>query len=438
MRFGSLDLQTIASGDYREPAGGERIDELTGNGPMIARGAGVSYVAASFGERTRSIGMRRLNRVVHFEPNAKRVTVEAGMSLGALYDHLLPHRLYLPIQPGHPQISVGGCVACNVHGKNPYRNGVFADVVERLELFHPDHGVMTLSREEHADTFELTCGGFGLTGIILTVTLRLADLPGSVVAVRKVPVRNLEDACEQLMEMKSRYDFVYTWNDLSRFDRRMGRGFVSGGRFVTAAPLSVEPPPPYHPLDPTPGARRWRPRLFHPRTIPWASRIGFMWQMLRPTEELSLYQVMYPGVRWAFYYDLYGPAGFLAHMVLLPDDRWRGYVQKLEGILRAHREPIFCASMKAFAGTQRLLRFDGTGVSMHFHIPNTQGGRRLAAAMEELSREFNVIRTIYFDSRLSASAARSLYPEYDTFKERLHRFDPKRRFESCLSQRLEL
>lgn len=438
MRFGSLDLQTIASGDYREPACGDRVDEITGNGPLIARGAGVSYVAASFGERTRSIGMRRLNRVLRFEPDAKRITVEAGTSLGALYDFLLPHRLYLPIQPGHPQISVGGCVACNVHGKNPSRDGVFADLVESLQLFHPAYGVMTLSREEHADIFDLTCGGFGLTGIILTVTLRLADLPGSIIEVRKVPVRNLEDACEQLTEMKSRYDFLYTWNDLSRFDQRMGRGYVSGGRFAAGAPVSVQRLRPYRPLDPTPGARRWRPKVFRRQTIPWASRIGFMWQMQRPTEELSLFQVMYPGLRWYFYYDLYGPAGFFGHMVLLPEDRWRDYIRKLEPILRAHREPIFCASMKAFAGTQRLLRFDGTGVSMHFHIPNSHGGRRLVAAMEDLSRDFNIIRTIYFDSRLSAAVAQSLYPEYDTFKERLHRFDPQRRFESSLSRRLEL
>jgi len=145
-RFTSLDLQTSAVGDYQEPVALDSVSALANNGPLIARGAGVSYVAASFGAHTRSIGMRRLNRIVSFEPDRKRITVEAGMSLGALYDFLSPHRLYVPVQPGHPQISVGGCVASNVHGKNPQRDGVFADVVESLQLFHPAHGVMTLSR----------------------------------------------------------------------------------------------------------------------------------------------------------------------------------------------------------------------------------------------------------------------------------------------------
>jgi decaprenylphospho-beta-D-ribofuranose 2-oxidase len=437
-RFASLDQQTIALGDYQEPARSERIGELSGNGPLIARGAGISFVAASFGESSRSVGMCRLNRVVNFEPDSKRITVEAGMSLGALYNFLRPHRLYLAVQPGHPQISVGGCVASNVHGKNPQRDGVFADQVESLQLLHPAHGVLNASRAENAELFDLTCGGFGLTGIIVTVTLRLADLPATLVEVRKVPVRGLRDAYEQLNEMKSRYDFLYTWNDLSVFDARLGRGFVSGGRFCAGAADNGASLQTYKPLDPTAAARRWRPRIMRPQVIRWICRMGFMWQMQNAAEELDLHDVLYPGLRWYYYYDLYGSQGFLAHMVLVPDDRWSTYVDRLERILREHREPIFCTSMKAFGGTQRLLQFNGSGVSLHFHVPNTAGGRSLVGAMEDLSRDLGVIRTIYFDSRLSAAAARSLYPEYDAFKERLHRFDPQRLFVSALSRRLDL
>ena len=436
-RFGSLDLQTFASGDYQEPACGERIGELTGDGPVIARGAGVSYVGASFGERTRSISMRRLNRILSFAPETKRITVEAGTSLGALYNFLVPYRLYLPVQPGHPQISVGGCVACNVHGKNPQRDGMFADLVEGLQLFHPAHGVLTLSREQHADVFDLTCGGFGLTGIILSVTLRLSDLPAPMVEVRKVPVRHLEDTCEQVDALKSQYDFLYTWNDLSTFGKHMGRGYVCCGRFVADAAAGDDALPAYQPL-PTPASPHWRPALLRRWTIPWITRVHFHWQLQHPIERLRLFEMMYPGMRSGYYFDLYGPTGFFAHMVLVPHDRWRNYVRRLDAILRTQREPIVALAIKAFAGPQRLLHFNGTGFSMHSHVANTPGGRRLLGAMEALSHEFGAIRTIYFDSRLSADAARALYPEYDSFKERLHRFDPARIFASALSRRLEL
>ena len=32
---------------------------------------------------------------------------------------------YLKILPGWPEVTIGGCIANNVHGKNPYRDGVF-------------------------------------------------------------------------------------------------------------------------------------------------------------------------------------------------------------------------------------------------------------------------------------------------------------------------
>jgi decaprenylphospho-beta-D-ribofuranose 2-oxidase len=387
--------------------------------------------------------MSRLNRVLRFAPETQHVTVEAGVSLGALYDFLLPKRLYLPIQPGHPQISVGACVACNVHGKNPQRDGTFADVVERLQLFHPAHGIMNLSREENAEVFELTCGGLGLTGVILSVTLRLRDLPAPIVEARKVPVRSLGDTLEQVDLLKSQYDFLYTWNDLSVFDERLGRGYIFCGRFGPAGMGADEPLPEYRTLDPVADAQRSCPRFFRPSTIPWITRIHFRWQMLQPTEEISLLDVMYPGIRESYflnrhYFRLYGPSGLLAHMVLVPIDGWRAYVKRLERILRSHREPLLVTSIKAFAGSQRLLHFNGAGFSMHFHVPNSEGGRRLVADMEDLSREFQAVRTIYFDSRLTAAAAKHLFPEYDTFKQRLHRYDPDRTFVSSLSRRLDL
>lgn len=436
--FGSLDLQTSCSAEYEEPASEGRIAELFGNGPVIARGAGVSYVGASFGANTRTIGMSGLNRVTSFDAENRRVTVEAGISLGALYEFLVPHQLYLPVQPGHPQITVGGCVACNVHGKNPQRDGVFADMVEGLELFHPDHGLMALSRTENPELFELTCGGFGLTGVIIRVTLRLTALPAPVVEVRKVPVRNLEDAFEQVDELKSSYDFLYTWNDIAGFGKTFGRGYVCCGKLSRGATRGAEKVPAYRPLPARSGRHRTPKYLFRP-IVPWITRAHFRWTMQHPTTEGRLCDMLYPGMYGGYYYfEAYGANGFFGYMPLIPKDRWRQYVGKLEKVLRTHQVPMVALVIKAFSGEQRLLHFNGTGFSVHCHVPNTPRGQRLIVALEELSDEFGAVRTVYFDSRLTAARARAMYPEYEVFKQRLHRFDPKRVFVSALSRRLDL
>ena len=79
-------------------------------------------MAASYGDDVVSLSMKHFKRILDFSVEKRTVTVEAGIMIGELQDFLLPHRLMLPVLPGHPQISVGGCIACNVHGKNTFKN----------------------------------------------------------------------------------------------------------------------------------------------------------------------------------------------------------------------------------------------------------------------------------------------------------------------------
>src|SRR5258708_24098589 len=119
------------------------------------------------------------------------------MTLGNLLAITAGHGLWLPVQPGYPDITIGGCIAANVHGKNPHREGTFEHSVESLNLYHPARGTVRIGRESEAELFELTCGGYGLTGIILSATLRLEPLPGPVASVCRIPIRALAEGLER-------------------------------------------------------------------------------------------------------------------------------------------------------------------------------------------------------------------------------------------------
>src|SRR5260221_10475212 len=129
------------------------LSMLIATGPSIARGAGLSYSAASMGATSTSLDMTRFDRLLAFDEASGIVTVEAGARIGALTDFLVSRGYYLPALPGYPEITVGGCIAFDIHGKSQHHTGNFSDSVVSLELLHPDHGQLRTSRTERAELF---------------------------------------------------------------------------------------------------------------------------------------------------------------------------------------------------------------------------------------------------------------------------------------------
>ncbi|MGB0671333.1 MAG: FAD-binding oxidoreductase, partial [Rhodospirillales bacterium] len=181
----SLDGQFKAVTDIVRPDRVRQLQAIGTDQPIAPRGAGLSLSAMGFGNAGRTVGMDRFDRFKAYDAETGHITVESGATLGNVSEFLLSKGRLLPAQPGHPGISVGGSIANNVHGKNPCREGTFVDWVESLRLFHPDYGILHLSRQEKPEIFDLTCGGFGLTGIIIDATLRTEPLNGNAYGVKR-------------------------------------------------------------------------------------------------------------------------------------------------------------------------------------------------------------------------------------------------------------
>jgi decaprenylphospho-beta-D-ribofuranose 2-oxidase len=350
----SLDRQTRTVAPYREIGSREALLELEAPGHWIPKGAGVSYTALGFCEGVESIAMGPMRKVLSFDPEARQIQVEAGVSLGELFEITAPHGLYLPVQPGHPQISVGGAIACDVHGKNPARDGLFHEQVRSLELFHPDHGMRTVSADSHADLFELTCGGYGLTGVIVSAVLDLASMPSARLRIRRLPVSSFDEMFARMLELEDHYDHLYGWGDLSRFDDGLGRGYLSVATFDRAAAgqfpvLSRR----FLRLDPS---NEWRPRvrLINKLSARGIAALHYALNGSAKIYDADLWDVLYPGAQQGFYFDLYGGVGFFGHMVLIPQDSSREYMSDFQRIVRRHGVPLVLSA----AGTRGILRED--------------------------------------------------------------------------------
>src|SRR5438105_11107866 len=147
--------------------------------PISVSGCRHSMGGQQFATDSICIDMRSLDRVISFDQEHGLVEAEAGIQWPKLI------RAYLDAQAGEARqwgiaqkqtgadtFTLGGSLSSNVHGRG-LRMKPFISIVESFTLVTADGKSIPCSREENSELFRLAIGGYGLFGLIDTVTLRL-------------------------------------------------------------------------------------------------------------------------------------------------------------------------------------------------------------------------------------------------------------------------
>ncbi|MBA1158175.1 FAD-binding oxidoreductase [Microvirga mediterraneensis] len=403
-----------------------------GQTPFVPRGQGLSYAAASFGSSSTAIDMRSFDRVLDYDSDTGEVVVEAGMTLASLFEFLLRKGRYLPVQPGHGQISVGGCIAANVHGKNQARDGTFYDQVQQITLFHPRHGIVTVSREQSPTVFETTCGGYGLTGLILTARLRTRRIPGGTVTMKTSVADRPETGMEMISKAAASCDVAYSWHDMIG---TAGSGLVVTGSF-DEGPLETERRQRHRTIS-----SEWRAAMpISVQTALVGRAVNTLYRILNGPGErkVHLREALFPAQGKEIYFRLFGRAGFHEYQAIVPVLQFPEYIAQVRASARKHRVPIVLASGKSFDGVSKLLRFTGAGTCFAINVPRTRTSLDFLAELDGIAIDLGCRPNIIKDARLPRSVVEATYPDYDRFKRLLSEWDPERMFRSELSERLGL
>ncbi len=124
-----------------------------------------------------------LARVVEYAPSDQVVTVEAGLTLGALQERLAQERQRLSLDAPWPaRATLGGIIATNSYGPLRARHGSARDLVLGITLVRSDGvlargGGRVVKNVAGFDLPKLACGSLGTLALIAAVTLRVHPLP---------------------------------------------------------------------------------------------------------------------------------------------------------------------------------------------------------------------------------------------------------------------
>jgi decaprenylphospho-beta-D-ribofuranose 2-oxidase len=377
--------------------------------------------------------MTRFNRFLEFDSQALTLKLEVGVTLIELMEWLLPKQLYFPVLPGYPLITVGGGVAADVHGKNPYKDGTFSDWVQQLTVFHPQKGYQTCSRDENPELFAMTCGGYGLTGIITDVTLQLATLPATTIALTQRRISSLAEAERVMSSIDA--DIAYSWHDACP-GKHFGQGIVYTGEWTDgeAEPL---------PMKFRPMTAASRARLPASAWNGLTARIANSALLLQSRYSnavaiKSVLEASFPFASNVYFHKLFGRTGLRETQFLVTEDKLESCFEALRKLCNKAGSPTMMMSLKRFRGNQKSLSMTGTGYLVA--IDCYRNGKtdvfmhELDKIIVDLGGQINLSK----DSRIPQEVAESTIACFADFKQRLFSYDSERTMRSELSKRLGL
>jgi decaprenylphospho-beta-D-ribofuranose 2-oxidase len=410
---------------------------------VIARGLGRSYNNAAQNGGGLVIGTTRMNAIIDIDTEHGVVNCEAGVSLEQLMIAMLPFGWFVPVSPGTRQVTVGGAIAADVHGKNHHLAGSFAAHVPAFDLLTADGQVRQVTPESDHDLFWATAGGMGLTGIIVRATVAMTKVETSRLRVDTVRTRDIDGAMAYLSETDDAYGYTVAWSDCLARGTGLGRSVITSGDFAEPGDLPARAR--RDPLAFRPAALASAPPVFpggllNRHTVALLNEAWYRKAPRQRTGEIqSIGAFFHPLDRIRNWNRVYGPAGFLQYQYVVPFGQEDAVVRSFERISQ-ERAPSFVTVLKRFGKPDPgLLSFPMAGWTLALDFPaRTPGLAGLLDWLDGLVLDAGGRVYLAKDSRVTAGVLARMYPQLAQFRELRAKLDPSGLFNSDLARRLAL
>lgn len=433
-KINSLDRSTNVDIFIKRPDKYREIENFSLNTDnLITMGGCNSYTPASFKKNNLSLLFTKFDRIINFDKVNKTITVEAGIKLSSLLNFTLKENLWLPQIPGYPLITLGGAVAANTHGKSSDTHGTIRNQIKSILIFHKTHGWMNLSDKENKSIFDLTIGGFGLTGTIVNVELELIEITGFNFTTTIEKVTSAKNAVEKLSKKDFTNLFSYSWN--KTFNKKFGEGLIFNNKInenekklpIKKMNFKNNNLNKYFALN-----------LWNKYSIKFFQSIYYNYFTIykNKTNNDSFENVLFPYAGKETYFYMYGQKGFIESQLLVPLDKVDLFLDELEHLINVNEPEIVLFSIKKIIGKELFLRFENTGICFTFDFSNNEKNLNFLDKLDILCIKHSVKPSIIKDSRLNSNTIKKCYNDFENFKKNLSEFDNKKIYRSELSDRI--
>ncbi len=400
-------------------------------GNFITRGNGRSYGDSSLSSIC--VSNIKNNKILEFNNKTGVIRCESGILLSEIIEIFVPRGWFLKVTPGTKLVTVGGAIASDVHGKNHHKDGCFSTSLIEIRLMLSDGSIVNCSQQKHKELFLATCGGMGLTGVILEATFSLKSILSQNIKQTTIKTKNLHQTFDAF-EKYADATYSVAWIDCLSKGDTIGRSLLMTGEFSDDRDLSYSSKKAVSvPFNfPSIMLNYFSVKLFNALYY-FKAKQGVSHQ------NVGLDSFFFPLDSIDSWNRIYGRNGFVQYQFILPKK------ESLEGLTKILEKisdmglGSFLAVLKLYGKeNENYLSFPMEGYSLALDFKIQKGLFDFLKELDQIVLEYNGRIYLAKDSRVGKSVFEKGYPNINQFREYRKSQGMKEKFTSLQSERLGL
>lgn len=396
---------------------------------FIPFGNGRSYGDSAINENI--LYCKNYNNFLEFDEQNGILRCQAGVLLSEIVDSVVKRGWFLKVTPGTKLITVGGAIASDVHGKNHHIEGCFSESVEEFTIMLPNGDTKVCKKGD--ELFYATCGGMGLTGVILSAKLSLKKINSQFIKQTTIKTKNLKETFEAFENHKE-MPYSVAWIDCLAKDEELGKCLLMVGDFADDGNLEY----------------RSKMKLGIPFNFPSFALNkltvkAFNWLYYAKAKDgiskqkVGIDTFFYPLDAIGNWNRIYGKGGFTQYQFILPKEHSYEGLKEILTKISASGKGSFLAVLKLYGKENKnYLSFPIEGYSLALDFKIEDGLFELLNALDEVVVKFGGRIYLTKDVRVSKETFEKGYPQIEKFREYRRENNMDKKLHSLQSKRVQI
>ena len=364
-----------------------------------------------------------INKKIKLNEKKKIIEVSGNIEAFKIHNYLLERKFFFPSFPSYPMVTVGACIANCTHGISP-KFGVIKDYIQEIVLYNPNFGTKILSKNRNAKLFNLTIGGMGLTGAIISAKLKVFKLKSSYIGISD---NKKFDNFDKIYKFLKKSNFIYNQNNLFlKFgEKRFIISRISSGNFKKSdynfKSLDVK-----NIINFRLGILKFS---FFRRLL---EKLLLIKEYANNQKLIHINDAFFPSNSRLIYFYLM-PKKFMENQVIIPHKNVEFFFKSFQKLYNKYSPTITLGHLKIFNGKGDYLQFNGKGLGLTLHFIINKNFHEFYGKFLKLNKNYDCKPNLYKNSIIQMKDIKMFYgKKYMKFCKEIKKINKKFYFENRL------